>query len=406
MRISRDERQDLVIERWKKANCKGVFEGCTGFGKTRIGLNAIDRVLKKNPTAIVVVIVPNKPLKDQWVSLLKQRDLSATVMIINSAAKKPFKCNFLVCDEIHRYASTFFSRVFENCQPRFILGLTGTYERLDGKEKTVIDKYCPLFDSVDLATAQENGWVAKYKEYKVMLDVDLSEYNKANQTFLEHFAFFNFEWDKAMSCVQDSSYRDKYAKEMNSTLKEVTAHAFAWNKAMQFRKSFIANHPKKIEVAKKIIEARKGRKIITFNSTIAQCEKYGFGYVVHSKKKKDNNQVLKDFASDTSGVIHTSKMLDEGADIAGLSVAIICGFNSSKTTTRQRIGRCIRKEGDKEAEIFFLVLKGCSDDKWFRKANEKMSYIQINEKELDKLLAGENLYKTERIGEQFDGFRY
>ena len=93
--------------------------------------------------------------------------------------------------------------------------------------------------------------------------------------------------------------------------------------------------------------------------------------MIHSEQnKKENEKILEDFSKAETGVLHTSKMLDEGADIPGLSVAIVCGFNSSKITTRQRIGRCIRREGNKTAEIFFLVLKGCSDDKWFKKANE------------------------------------
>ena len=265
-------------------------------------------------------------------------------MVINTAAKRPFKCDFLVCDEVHRYASNFFSQVFKNCNPTFILGLTATYERLDGKEKEVIDKYCPLFDSIDIKTATENGWVAEYTEYKVMIDVDLSTYNQANQTFLEHFAFFDFNWDNAMNAVQDSNFRDKLAKTLNCTSKEVAAHAFAWNKAMQFRKKFIADHPKKLEIANKIIQARSNRKIITFNSTIAQCKNYGYGYVIHSEQnKKENEKILEDFSKAETGVLHTSKMLDEGADIPGLSVAIVCGFNSSKITTRQRINKIIFK---------------------------------------------------------------
>ena len=129
--------------------------------------------------------------------------------------------------------------------------------------------------------------------------------------------------------------------------------------------------------------------------------------MIHSEQnKKENEKILEDFSKAETGVLHTSKMLDEGADIPGLSVAIVCGFNSSKITTRQRIGRCIRREGNKTAEIFFLVLKGCSDDKWFKKANERMDYIQITESELDKVLAGEELNKSVKTGEVFNGMRY
>lgn len=32
LKITRTERQAQVIENWKRVNCRGVFEGCTGFG--------------------------------------------------------------------------------------------------------------------------------------------------------------------------------------------------------------------------------------------------------------------------------------------------------------------------------------------------------------------------------------
>jgi hypothetical protein len=46
---------------------------------------------------------------------------------------------------------------------------------------------------------------------------------------------------------------------------------------MRKRKEFIYYHPKKMEIAKKIIEARQNSKGITFSSTIKQAESFGFG---------------------------------------------------------------------------------------------------------------------------------
>ena len=46
---------------------------------------------------------------------------------------------------------------------------------------------------------------------------------------------------------------------------------------MRKRKEFIYNHPKKMEVAKKILEARKDKKGITFSSTIKQAESFKNG---------------------------------------------------------------------------------------------------------------------------------
>lgn len=161
---------------------------------------AITRVLKVNSKTIIKIVVPTKVLKDQWELELEKRGIEGDieVLILNTAAKKKFDCNFLIIDELHRANSLSFREIFNNCSPRLILGLTATYERLDGYEKEVVDKYCPVCDTITVEEATENGWLSPYKEYKVLLDVDLTEYNKANVEFLQHFAFFNYDFNLAM----------------------------------------------------------------------------------------------------------------------------------------------------------------------------------------------------------------
>ena len=53
-----------------------------------------------------------------------------------------------------------------------ILCLTGTLERLDGKEE-LIKTHAPVCDAVTRDEAIENGWLADFKNYLVMIDVDL-----------------------------------------------------------------------------------------------------------------------------------------------------------------------------------------------------------------------------------------
>lgn len=350
----------------------------------------IDRILKIKPETVIRIIVPTKVLKDQWEAQLKDKEGDIKVMILNTAAKKPFYCNFLIIDELHKSNSVMNRQLFKNTSPRLIMGLTATYERLDGAEKEVVDHYCPVCDTISLKEALENGWLSPFKEYKVYLNVDLTEYNRANQEFIQHFSFFDFDFKRAMDAVTSITKRQEIAKQVGTTVKEVSAHAFGWKKALTFRKNFVANHPKKIEVANRIIEARKDKKIITFNSSIEQCKKYGNGVIVSSKQsKKENQRILKEFAEQKTGVIHSSKMLIEGLDCPGLSVEIIAGFNSSKCEARQKIGRTIRFEEGKQAEIFTLVIKGTVEDQWYKKANEDNNFIEINEEELELVLKGE-----------------
>ena len=388
--MTRTERQLLAIKNWKDRGGRNSIVAATGVGKTRIALMTIDRILKIKPETVIRVIVPTKVLKDQWEAQLKDKEGDIKVIVLNTAAKKPFYCNFLIIDELHKSNSVMNRQLFKNTSPRLIMGLTATYERLDGAEKEVVDHYCPVCDTISLKEALENGWLAPYKEYKVYLNVDLTEYNRANQECMQHSSFFDFDFKKAMDAVTSITKRQEIAKQVGTTVKEVSAHAFGWKKALTFRKNFVANHPKKIEVANRIIEARKDKKIITFNSSIEQCKKYGNGVIVSSKQsKKENQRILKEFAEQKTGVIHSSKMLIEGLDCPGLSVEIISGFNSSKCEARQKIGRTIRFEEGKQAEIFTLVIKGTVEDQWYKKANEDNNFIEINEEELELVLKGE-----------------
>ena len=198
--MTRTERQILGVNKWKESNGRATLCWATGCGKTNGACIAINRVLKIAPDAIIKIIVPTKVLKDQWNKVINKLNISGNIeiLIINSAIKKKFKCNFLIIDEVHKVASELFSKLFLNCNPRLILGLTATYERLDQREKIILDKYCPVCDTITIKEATENGWLSSYKEYQVLIDVDLSEYDKANQEFLNHFAFFNYDFNLAM----------------------------------------------------------------------------------------------------------------------------------------------------------------------------------------------------------------
>ena len=131
---------------------------------------------------------------------------------------------------------------------------------------------------------------------------------------------------------------------------------------MRARKTFIQNHPKKFEIAKMILDARKDKKCITFSSTIKQAESFGSGFVLHSKKsEKQNKKTLDAFNNASCGVLHSSKAINQGVDVPDLSVGIILSIDSSKITKQQRKGRICRFEEGKEAELFTIVLKGTQE---------------------------------------------
>jgi len=420
--MTRTERQRESIKKWIKAKGKGTIEGCTGVGKTRIGLMTVKALLKKYPQFRILVVVPTIALKNQWQQQIDEWgfSLNTEIQVINSVIRHEWTCDFLVIDEVHRVNSDDFSKIFSKVKYKLILGLTATFERLDGKH-VIMQKYCPIVDQISFAEALANGWVADYKEYVVLIDVDdIETYKNYNKEWTEHYEFFEFNFDLAMSMVHPLNgwknklaYRDKLYNGINEDakkkiLQDINFHSIRFIQLMQLRKSFINNHPKKIEIAKKIIEARSDKKIITFSNNIKMAEKIQNGQNVYSGKvsKKKGRVMIEDFNNQKVGVLNTIRRADEGLDIKGLSVAIILGTDSSETKARQRRGRTVRKEGDKIAEVFYIIIKDSVEEKWvINNHKTDKNYITIDEEGLDKVLKGEipKEYKK-KIGELL--FRY
>lgn len=409
--LTRDQRQEIGRQTWIKSKCNGTLVYPTGVGKTRTALNCITSVLKKYNNFKVLIVVPTETLKNQWQHELDERELqfNCEVQIINTVIKHDWNVNILVLDECHRFASDDFSKVFQKVKYKYILGLTATFERLDGKE-VLISKYCPVIDTITTEEALFNGWINQFVEYQVLIDVpDIDEWHKLNREFTEHFEFFGFDWDivKKMTGKMGYKYRlalrDKLCVTSDTTirsnmLKTITYHAMGFMRTMAQRKKFINNHPKKLEIVKKIIEARKDCKIITFSNNVKMAEAVGIGEVYTGKTSKKKGRItIEEFNTKRTGVLNTCQKANEGLDIKGLNIAIIFGLDSSRNKAIQRRGRAIRlnPNSDKPAEIFNIIINNTVESKWFLNSHQNDKFITIDEANLERVLRGEeyNTYK-------------
>lgn len=200
IKSDRTLRQELGVQRWVDSKCASTLCYATGVGKSNTAVIAINRFLAKNPQGRITIIVPTENLKTQWLTNLGKQGIvfNVSVLIINSAVLRPFETDLLIIDEVHSIVTATFFKLFEVCKYKMVLGLTATFERLDGKHD-LLNKYCPIVDTITLKEATANGWLSEYKEYKVMIDVDnIEEYQLANAEFMNHFAFFDFKFDVAM----------------------------------------------------------------------------------------------------------------------------------------------------------------------------------------------------------------
>lgn len=335
-------------------------------------------------------------------------------MVVNTAITKRWKVDLLIIDEEHRVAADSFKNIFDVVKYKLILGLTATLERLDGKEE-IIKKYAPICDTIPLELALLNGWISKYSEYQVLIEVDdIDTYKEYDREFQQHFEFFDRNFPLIMDKdngllskknglanrlrLRDAMCPPQYDRDGNlindadrkAMLRDITFHATAFNRAMQARKAFINNHSKKLEIVRKIIQARPTSKIITFANSVKMAESVGIGKVYSGKDTKKKGRItIDEFKRGEFKVLNTIKKCDEGLDVPGLSVAIQFGLDSSGIKAKQRLGRVIRAEEGKVAEMFTIVVNDTVECDWFKRSHARQSnYLTIDEQGLEDVLAG------------------
>lgn len=401
--LTRDERQEESVHKWLKAKGKGTVVAGTGVGKTVIAIKCIKKLLNKYPNISILILVPTELLKNQWIEELKKWEVCANiaVKVMMGASKKEYKCDLLIIDEAHRINSMLIANTFKVVKYKLILGLTATFERLDGRHE-ILAQYAPVCDTITLQEALTNGWVSKYTDYVVLINVnDIEIYKQYNKEFVQHFEFFQFDFNKAMSMIGPQGLRNRLLlrdqicpngskEEKSKILKDITYHATGFIRSIQNRKKFVQNHPEKLRIAEEIIKYRPDQKIITFSANTKIAESFSSGYIYTGKEGKKKNKItLEEFSKLPSGCLHSVKLAEEGMNLPDLSVGIMLGVNSSKTKAIQTLGRVIRLSKDKSAEFFTLVINDSIETEWMNKSRSDNNFITIDVENLMHVLKGE-----------------
>jgi superfamily II DNA or RNA helicase len=218
---------------------------------------------------------------------------------------------------------------------------------------------------------------------------------------MESFEFFNFDFDKAMSMLGKQGIfnkiklRDEICGNNESrkkeTLKLINYHSANFIRSIQNRKKFVQEHPAKIQIAEEIIKARSDQKIITFSANTKVAQSFSTGLLYAGKNgKKNNENILKQFAESESGVLNSIKLAEEGMNLPDLSIGIMLGVNSSKTKALQSLGRVIRLSENKTAEFFTLVINDTIETEWMSKSRSDDNFTIIDVDNLRKYLNGES----------------
>jgi len=360
----------------------GVVVALTGSGKTILGV----KLVLDNLSGKTLIVVPTIALMKQWrdslikfgvpadsISLIgggyKEYPDVVTVAVIDSLLNINLNSSMAVfdhciLDEVHRYASSGGVGFLRALQCSHRVGLTATFERPDGRHSLLESLVGPVVYRIDLGSDDGNRYVASYEVSNIPLRLsasDQDDYNIQNTVFLNLLPKFGYSLDKVFK-----DYRRN-------------ADARKCHRSMVDRKSIITNG---VEKREEVLAQLDEQRTIIFDESqdnaklvydMIKAKGYSVGLYHSGLGKRNNMDTIKRFKSGEYQILVTVRALDEGLDVPNVSKAIIVNGNSTKRQFFQRLGRVLRKSGDKQAELINLFYDDTHEVGIIRK---RMEYLK------------------------------
>jgi len=364
--ITKDDVQDIALAKTDDHRRCTIVLG-TGVGKTKVGLNHINR--NTSPLNKVLVVAPKKSIFVSWIDDAGKFDMTnllgrivfTTYLSINKHDPNDYDIVYL--DEVHSLLDS--HRLFlENFKGK-ILGLTGTPPKHHGSEKgKMVDEFCPVVYSFEADDAVENNILNDYKIFVHMLSL--------------------------------SDKKDYYVKnKSNSFLTSETLNYQYWSQRVEagsgnlqmlrvMRMRALMEYPSKERYTKKLIESISQKsKVIVFANTQEQADKLS-KYSYHSgNSRSDENLEL--FKNSSINCLTTVHQLSEGVNIPDLRQGIIMHAYGNERKSAQRIGRLLRLNPDDTAVVHILCYKSTMDEQWVKQALEGFDQSKITYKTFNVL---------------------
>lgn len=410
-----------AIEAWERAGCHGVVEAVTGTGKTYIGLEAIDRLIRSHERLSVLVVVPTLVLLRQWRDRLmhgwsppqrvgiigggSRDDYSmlpiACVAVINSAIRALPRIfehvhrnpaiwrTLLIADECHHYIDgPEWRKLTTKWRFNYVLGLTATMPKYEadglGKivyeytfERACDDGLAPAFDLINAKVE----FADDERDAYLLLDRQVSDqWREVNELYgheLEHVSQESFFKKLQEIMRRGARTPDEYDPAIRRFL------------VLLYKRAAIAHRARhKLALAKEVAQflvADAGRKVIVFFERIESAEEFGEEYkaavefynsvvtrevsgipctLYHSgMTAKEREAALKRFADGGAGVLVACRALDEGLDLPDVDAAILVSSTRSQRQRIQRIGRTLRRgSGHGRRVVISIHVLGTGDD--------------------------------------------
>ncbi|WP_148594806.1 DEAD/DEAH box helicase family protein [Aquisphaera giovannonii] len=357
------------LQAWWKAGGRGVVVLPTGTGKTHLANMAIEKAGR--PT---LVVTPTIDLMNQWYDELTlsfgteigllgggYNDIRPlTVTTYDSAYQNIGRIGnrfgLVVFDECHHLPGPTYGLSATDSIAPYRLGLTATPERADNAHQQLDVLIGPITYRREI-TQLRGQFLA---EYRVMtLYVSLSEpervrYEEARELYRGFLQQTGIDMRRpdGWSRFLFTAFRSPEGREAFHAYREQRTLALA--------------APAKLKLLERLLERHGGDRVIIFthdNATVYTiARQFLVPVITHQTKTKERREVLLRFNKGTYPIVATSKVLNEGVNVPEANVAIILSGSGSVREHVQRLGRILRKSGDKEAVLYEVITRGTVEE--------------------------------------------
>jgi superfamily II DNA or RNA helicase len=362
------EYQKAALAEWLKTR-RGVVVMPTGTGKTFAAFLCIEKVGR--PT---LVVTPKIDLMVQWAQEL-ERAFGVEVGMVGAGefSYKPLtvttydsayihlewwanRYGMVIFDECHHLPGASYMEAANAGLAPFRLGLTATPERADGGDQLLPELVGPIIYRLDI-TDVAGEFLAPYETRRVYIDLTPQE-EETYRACREEYRRFVAERNISLSGP------DGFRRFLFEASKSPEGYKAV--RAYREQRRIVQAAAGKFKLLEDLLRRHAADRTLIFtadNATVYEiARRYLIPAMTNQTRPKERKEILARFHSGEYTAVVTCQVLNEGVDVPAAGVGIVLGGTGSATENVQRLGRILRKHGDKQAVLYEVIARNTAEE--------------------------------------------
>jgi superfamily II DNA or RNA helicase len=364
--------QVAALAAWEAAGQRGSIVLPTGAGKTFVAIQTIQRVDRST-----LVVAPTVDLLHQWYARLsnafgceiglyysnEKRVRPLTVTTYHSAgdliALQGNHFKLLIYDEVHHLPAPSWGETALMAPAPCRLGLTATYpttqEQSEGRWR-LAELIGPIVyqKQIDELIGQQ---LAEYRTQRIYVELTADERQRYESFYAFYAGFF-----RAHDLPRRFGSRWWLELARMSATDPDARRAIL---ARQHIQRILAGSAGKLAALDQLLREHFPERVLIFTESNEVVYRISTRYLIpaltHETHAAERKELLEGFQSGRYRALVTSKVLNEGVDVPEAKVAIVLGGNAGAREYIQRLGRILRKVGNRQAVLYEVVVRDTVD---------------------------------------------